>query len=219
MAYAFRRAAIAIAGLGAAQAVTASQLSVAQMIVDAANEYGVPPELALGIASHESGFNPSLTNANRNGTTDYGVMQLNTTVLQTYGLSTAQAMDPQTNIDTGVSLLATYLTQYNGDTSTALWAYAAGAGSVQAGANYPTQFISYVTSYQPPATLDLGTAAPDLSSVVSDASSAIASSASSVLAAFGVDPTTFDPSTFDWTDFFPAAAVAAGVLLLWSASN
>ena len=137
-----------------------STASIQQMIVDAANEYGVPPSIALGIAAHESGFNPNALNNNTNGTTDYGVMQLNTSTLQTYGVSTADALDPQTNIDTGVSLLGSLLQKYNGNTTDALWAYANGSGNVNPNGTPPAatqSFISYVTSYNPPSTLALST--------------------------------------------------------------
>src|SRR5271165_3421954 len=123
--------------------------SIQQMIVQAANQYGVPPNSALGIAAHEAGFNPNATNNNTNGTTDYGVMQLNTSVLQTYGLTPAQAFDPQTNIDTAVSLLGSYIQKY-GNINTALQAYASGPGTVASGAApnaTASSFISCVTAY------------------------------------------------------------------------
>jgi len=134
-----------------------SPASIQQMIVAAANLYGVPPSIALGIAAHESGFNPNATNFNTNGTTDYGVMQLNTSVLQTYGLTPADALNPQTNIDTAMSLLGGYLNKY-GDVNTALQAYASGPGTVASGAPpnaTASQFINYVTNYQAPASLSL----------------------------------------------------------------
>jgi hypothetical protein len=143
--------------------------SVQQMIVNAANQYGVPPSIALGIAAHESGFNPTATNVNTNGTTDYGVMQLNTSVLQTYGLTPAQAFDPQTNIDTAMQLLGGYISKY-GSIDTALQAYASGAGTVDSGSApnaTASQFISYVTGYTPDPSLGVSvdpsqlTSAPD----------------------------------------------------------
>jgi uncharacterized membrane protein (UPF0127 family) len=133
---------------------TASPNTIAQMIVNAANTYGVPPAIALGVASHESGFNPNATNVNTNGTTDYGVMQLNSTTVQTLGIS--NPLDPQTNINAGVQLLGQYLQQYGGNTSLALQAYASGPGTVAAGTPpnaTASSFISYVTSYSPPSSL------------------------------------------------------------------
>ena len=144
-----------VRGFGAIYTPTQIQ----QMIVDAANRYGVPPSIALGVASHESGFNPNATNLNTNGTTDYGVMQLNSTTVQSLGV--ANPLDPQQNIDAGVALLAQYLNTYGGNTQSALLAYASGPGAVVSGSVNQTagQFISYVTSYTPDPSLDLGTSA------------------------------------------------------------
>jgi len=171
-----------VQGLGATQATTAAQLSVAQMVVDAANAYGVPANLALGIASHESGFNPSAVNPNGGAA---GVMQLMPATAA--GLGVTDPLDAQQNIDGGVQLLATLLQQYGGDQTLALWAYSNGPGSVTAGgsnpANMPAQaagLVSYVTSYQPPASLDLSGSASDVALLASasDGSDSSDSSAS-----------------------------------------
>lgn len=137
---------------GMGSAYTPAQVQA--MIVQSAQQQGVPVNLALGIADHETGgtYNPSLTHLNANGTTDWGVMQLNDSTLQTFGISSSSALDPQTNIDTGVSLLASLLKKYNGDQSTALWAYAQGSGTVakSSAPNSAAQdFIGYVTSFDP----------------------------------------------------------------------
>ncbi len=201
-------------GLGAAQAVTGAQLSIAQMVADAAAQYGVPPSLALGIASHESGFNPNATNLNSNGTTDYGVMQLNTTTVQTLGV--ANPLDPQQNIDAGVGLLASLLQKYNGDQQLALWAYASGSGSVSAAgsntANMPaaaSSFVNYVTSYTPPASLDLSADAvpQDLTASSGDGSGSLIDLSSLFSGIPSLDPTTM------WI----AAAAALGLLVFWAA--
>ncbi len=135
-------------GLGATY--TPSQIQA--MIVAQANAAGVPPQIALGVAAHESGFNPSATNVNTNGTTDYGVMQLNSTTVQTLGVS--DPLDPSQNIDAGVGLLASYYAKY-GDWNTALQAYAAGPGSVgSTPSSNVSSFINYVTGYTPPSGLD-----------------------------------------------------------------
>lgn len=126
-----------------------TQQQIQQMIVDAANRYGVPPNLALGIASHESGFNPNAVNtANPNGTKDWGVMQLNDTTVKTMGVT--NPLDPEQNIDAGVSLLSSLLNRYGGDPNQALWAYASGPGNVGPGKtpnSIAQNFINYVTSY------------------------------------------------------------------------
>lgn len=147
-----------LGAMGAAQATTPAQLTVAQMVVDAANKYGVPPQLALGIASHESGFDPNAVNPNGGAA---GVMQLIPSTAA--GLNVTNPLDAQQNIDGGVSLLATLLKKYNGDPTLALWAYSNGPGSVTAGganpANMPAQaagLVSYVEGYQVPLGVELG---------------------------------------------------------------
>lgn len=150
-----------LSGLG--QAAT-----IQQMIVNAANLYGVPASVALAVAQHESQFQPGATHINTNGTTDYGVFQLNSSVLQTFGLTPAQAFDPQTNIDTAVSLLGSYIKTY-GDVNTALWAYASGPGTVAAGGAPNSTAVglqNYVAGYTLPAGIDLSTAPVDTSGLV-----------------------------------------------------
>ena len=191
----------AVRGMGAAY----TPAQVQEMIVQAAQAQGVPPNLALGIASHESGFNSGALNQNTNGTTDYGVMQLNTSVLQTYGVSPIAALDPQTNIDTGVGLLASLLQKYNGNQQMALWAYAQGAGTVAASPGGPNasaqSFINYVTSYD---------ASPILGSLGVDTSASTDTTLADQLstAAAGIDLT--DPTTLA----VAAALLLGGVFLL-----
>jgi hypothetical protein len=197
-------------GLGT---LTLPQQSVAQMIVAAAADYPQFPQLAqiaLGVAAHESGFNPSATNVNSNGTTDYGVMQLNTTTVQTLGVS--NPLDPQQNINAGVGLLAQYLQQYGGNVTNALWAYASGPGAVSSGNMNPTasSFISYVTSYTPDPSLDLsGSSTPSLNLETADGSSDT-SDDSSLSDIFG----SLTTSTVSIMGYDVPTLVLGGVLLL-----
>lgn len=139
-------------GMGAAS----SPAQMQAMIVQAAQAKGVPVNLALGIVNHETGgtYNPSLVNStlNSDGSWDSGLFQLNDSVLQTYGVSRSQALDPQTNINTGVNLLSSLLQKYNGNQQLALWAYAQGSGTV-ANSSAPNtnaqSFINQVTSFDP----------------------------------------------------------------------
>jgi soluble lytic murein transglycosylase-like protein len=180
-----------VLGLGAVSTAT-----VQQMVVTAAQQYGVPPALALGIASHESGFNPNATNVNSNGTTDWGVMQLNDVTVKTLGVS--NPLDPQQNIDAGVGLLAKYLQQYGGDEQKALWAYASGPGAVASGKpmnSTASGFVDYVTSYNPD---------PILSTLGIDQTSLPVSDT----------PDTIDPSTGGIIDWGTLGLIAAGTLFL-----
>jgi Transglycosylase SLT domain len=139
-----------------------SVASIQAMIVAACAQCGFPAQVALAIASEESGFNPNATNVNANGTTDWGVMQVNDSVWQTQGLSQpgTNFLDPQTNINVGVGLLCAYYTQYNGNMALVTQAYAIGPGTLASGyqlsaaqagtlANVTAKWNSYV----PPAGL------------------------------------------------------------------
>lgn len=123
-------------------------MTIQEMIVDSAARQGVPANLALGVAAHESGFNPNATNHNSNGTTDWGVMQLNDLTVRTLGV--ANPLDPQQNIDAGVGLLGSLLQRYGGDSRQALWAYASGPGNVgpdKTPNSIAAAFIAFVQSY------------------------------------------------------------------------
>jgi hypothetical protein len=150
-------------------------------------------------------------------------MQLLSGTSQTLGVS--NPLDPQQNIDAGVSLLATYYQKY-GNWPQALQAYADGPGTVAAGlppSPMAQQFISCVTSYSAGGTcqgwnlssVDLGTAPSlnvatdtgsglDLSSPV-DFVDSLASQAGSF--ASGIDFS--DPVTIG-----VAAVVGIGLVLL-----
>ncbi len=190
---------VSLSGLGTT--LSPSQSQIVQMVTQAANTYGVPVNLALGIAAHESNFNPNATNVNANGTIDYGVMQLNTTTVKTLGVS--DPMDPQQNINAGVGLLATYLQKYNGNQTDALWAYASGPGAVAGGNMNSTaqKFSDYVQTYD---------AAPVLSAAGVDAG-AVGNTATDIV--------NNDASLFSGIDFTDPATIAvtaaAGLALLW----
>ena len=193
-----------------------STAQIQAMITSAANQYGVPASLALAVAQVESGFNPNAVSpTNSNGTTDYGVFQINSSNLSSLGI-TSDPLDPQANIDAGVSLLASLYSQYDGDVTQTLWAYNAGPGSVASG-NMPTSTQSYVPAVTA-AMSDYGTTLPsdtdltgadldlsDLSDTTGTDLSSISSSVSDFLA------TDVTIGGYD----IPGYAVAAGVGLLF----
>lgn len=80
------------------------------LLKEEAHVYGVPLEIAHAIAKHESGYNPTVFNAaNRNGTLDIGVMQINSTNLGYCDLSVVEAFNPQKNIKCGMRILSNAL--------------------------------------------------------------------------------------------------------------
>lgn len=77
---------------------------------EAAAHYGVNARLLYAIAKTESGLNPKAINrANRNGTYDIGLMQINSRwlpMLRKHGIDEAQLYDACTSIQVGAWILA-----------------------------------------------------------------------------------------------------------------
>ncbi len=76
-------------------------------IESAAQMYSVSPALLWGIAKVESGFNPRAVNTNKNGSYDFGVMQINSSHARSLGLAGWLALgDPCYNVHVGAWVLA-----------------------------------------------------------------------------------------------------------------
>ena len=76
---------------------------------DAASRYRVNSTLLYAIARTESGVNPAAIGRNRNGSRDIGLMQINSTWLDTlarHGIHEADLFDPCTNLHVGAWILA-----------------------------------------------------------------------------------------------------------------
>jgi soluble lytic murein transglycosylase-like protein len=149
-------------GLGAAST------SIQSLITSVANQFSVPPSIALAVAQKESNFNQAAVGSSG----EIGVMQLMPATAA--GLN----VDPTNldqNVQGGISLLASLYQQY-GNWTQALEAYNAGPTAVNAGA-VPTSSVSYASSIlgsvnldSTPSSLDSLTAEltdglPDLQSV------------------------------------------------------
>lgn len=82
----------------------------------AARHYGLAPELLIAIAAAESQFNASALNtANRDGSWDIGLMQINSRwmpLLESSGISATQLYDPCTSIWVGAWGLAGNVARY-----------------------------------------------------------------------------------------------------------
>jgi soluble lytic murein transglycosylase-like protein len=80
---------------------------------EAGEAYGVPPGLLWAIAKVESNFNPAAVCYNRNGSYDYGVMQINSSWANKLGLRLWNSLnDPCTNVKVGAWILADCLGRY-----------------------------------------------------------------------------------------------------------
>jgi RHS repeat-associated protein len=60
----------------------AQQQQIKEYVTDEAKAYGVPANIAIATVQRESSFNPNAMHRNKNGTTDYGLMGLNSTNLK-----------------------------------------------------------------------------------------------------------------------------------------
>lgn len=107
----------------------ANTQQIKNMIIQEAQRQGVNVNLALAIAQHESGFNPNAHNkANRDGTSDRGVFQLNSRYFKL-----KNPFDPKENIQRGIAHIKALQKSYGNDINKILAAYNAGSGAVNSG--------------------------------------------------------------------------------------
>ena len=95
---------------------------------------GIDPYVVFGIIYNESRYQEDVTNLNTNGTTDYGLMQINEVnfdyLHNTIGIeSMNDLLDPYKNIECGIELLR-YHTDLANDTKLGLIGYQSGAGTM-----------------------------------------------------------------------------------------
>lgn len=100
---------------------------------EAASNYQIEPELLQAIAAVESGYRADAVNhANRNGTRDIGLMQINSIHLSRLlkqGITEERLInEPCLSVEVGASILAEFIQRF-GYNWTAVGAYNAGTGS------------------------------------------------------------------------------------------
>ena len=100
---------------------------------ETARAYGVSYEMVLAIIYHESRFQADATHVNSNGTTDWGLMQINDVCFDLLhsqlGInSMEELLDPHKGVQAGCAILAYHL-KYTGNEEDALLRYQVGAGN------------------------------------------------------------------------------------------
>jgi len=107
----FRRQFVAAALLGFA--LLLPWRAAAFCFEEAGEAYDVPPGLLWAIAKVESNFNPVAVGYNRDGSYDYGVMQINSRWAGRLGPQLWNSLnDPCTNVKVGAWILADCLGRY-----------------------------------------------------------------------------------------------------------
>jgi soluble lytic murein transglycosylase-like protein len=100
------------------------------MLFSAGIKHGVNPYLVMGLAWHESGWNPNAISS----AGAVGIMQVMPTTADVSGPALlhrqVNLFDPADNIDMGTAILKNNLTHWHGDLAKALVAYYAGGGAV-----------------------------------------------------------------------------------------
>lgn len=80
---------------------------------EAGAQYRINPQILRAIAKVESNYNPRAINWNRNGTYDFGVMQINSSWGYTLGREWWSTLgDPCTNIKAGAMILSACMEKY-----------------------------------------------------------------------------------------------------------
>ena len=86
-----------------------------EYFLEASKEYSLPPLLLKKIATVESDLNPDMIYQNKNGTKDYGIMQINTIhidELRYVGINEKNIMNPRINIHVAAKILSNLISQY-----------------------------------------------------------------------------------------------------------
>ena len=94
---------------------------------EAGKRYKVDPYLLAAIAKVESNLNPKSINRNKNGSVDYGIMQINSYWINYYKIPTEWLFEPCYNIHFGAMVLRRCMDAHKGDLRLAIDCYNRGA--------------------------------------------------------------------------------------------
>ncbi|OWQ92137.1 hypothetical protein CDN99_07235 [Roseateles aquatilis] len=150
------------AGALGAMLLLATVTSRAMCFEAAGQRYGVSPLLLRAVARQESNLNPRASHRNADGSTDIGLMQINSSWVPTlarYGVHAHDLWDPCANAMVGAWILASNFRRM-GDTAMALGAY--NAQDPQKRLAYARQVLRHYARLKAEEEIALGAAAPSL---------------------------------------------------------
>lgn len=104
--------------------MAAQRRTYEDLVWQAANKYGVPPNLVQSVLLRESGGNPNAL-SNKGAV---GLMQVLPSTARGYNVNAQQLYNPATNVDVGAHYLADLYHRYGNNPVGALVAYNAGPG-------------------------------------------------------------------------------------------
>lgn len=120
------------------------QRGVAAKIIERASTMGVDPRLAVSVAYQESRLRP---NVGRSPKGAVGIMQVMPATGKDFGFSIEDLKDPDRNIDAGLTVLKSLLSQFPEDPRLAVVAYNAGPNhSFFKGGDLPAETQEYLTN-------------------------------------------------------------------------
>lgn len=133
--------------------VSPSRAAIETMLVDAATRHGVNPYLVMGLAWHESGWQPSVVSS----AGAVGIMQVMPATAAAAGPALLHRQvdlyNPADNIDMGTAILRAELDRFDNDLVKALVAYYAGGAAVTSWNALTDDERRYVLSVYDDATL------------------------------------------------------------------
>jgi len=120
------------------------QQAIAKKIIERAIEMGVDPRLAVSVAYQESRLRADTGNSPKGA---IGIMQVMPKTGKEYGFSKEDLMDPDRNIEAGLTVLKSYLNKFDGNPKLGAVAYNAGPNhAFFTGGDLPDETKNYVRS-------------------------------------------------------------------------
>jgi hypothetical protein len=120
------------------------QQAIAKKIIERAIEMGVDPRLAVSVAYQESRLRADVENSPKGAV---GIMQVMPATGKEFGFSKQDLMNPDRNIEAGLTVLKAYMDKFPDDPRLGVVAYNAGPNHpFFTGGNLPQETLDYVRS-------------------------------------------------------------------------